>query len=157
MGAHRIVQAGCRNLSGQLRRYHMARATRRIFGIIIIPAISDDFGDAQGAIPQNCGGQLASLGKGFDHNNVRHRRVQLWRRVRAIHDQVHPNRRSFGIWFNHIGWRHHMARTDIAFGRKNAVNDRQTIAAVNFFRPLLVHRQRRRQNARMRIRDMQPF
>ena len=135
----------------------MARPAFFVFGIIIIPPSGDDIGHRQSAVAHHGRRQLAPRREGFYHHQIGHRCIQLRWSVVFLAHQIDPDRGAFVVRLDHIGRRHHVARTDIRLGANHTVHNRQARIAVNRLGAFLVHRHGRRQHTRMRIRQTHPF
>mmetsp|Transcript_29190 Transcript_29190/g.56416 ORF Transcript_29190/g.56416 Transcript_29190/m.56416 type:complete len:273 (-) Transcript_29190:7778-8596(-) len=157
VGPHGIVQTQFGNFHRHIGGDHMPRAAGFVFGVVIVPAIGDDVGHAQGPLPHHRCGQLATRRVGLDHDVLRHILSQLRRAVGVLVHQINADAGPFVVGFNHIGRRHHVGGTHITGGHDHAVHDGQSCGAVDVLCPLLVHGQRRGQHARMRVRHADPF
>ena len=157
MRPQRVIQTGRRNLVRQLSGANVARSASGVFRLVVIPAICQDFRHAQRAVAHDSAGQLPSRQEGFDHHGLGHLVRQFRRSIRVGIHQIDTDGRPLIIRLHHIGRRHDVIGHHGIFVGQNAFRNRQASSAIHILGALFIHRQRRRQHTRMRVRQTHPF
>ena len=142
----------------------MVGASFSVFGLVVVElqrGVRNDVDDAGGLAIDDCAGKLAAGDEFFCEQIVAERPIaggQLLRRVRLIGlDDEDADAGAFAHGFEHIGRRQNVGAGGVLALDHLAVGYRHTNSADDLLGQLLVHGQRRRQHAGMRIGNLQIF